>query len=645
MSITKLKKKHSRQKWDKQKIIQRIRAIASKNKPLNAKYLKNKYPSLYWNICTKKYFNSLKHALYAAGYEYDNFRLRKDWSKQKIISEIKYIFSAKEPLNASCLKKKHCALYSAITCKKYFSTLFDAITAAGLDHSKTSLKRIWSKQKIINGLKLIASRGEPLHASYLAKNYMPLYGVICGKNYFKGLAKALAAAGFDYNKITLRKFRSTNDILEEIKHIYKKYKCLKTTLVQASCPGLLRATRNNSYLKNWKRAVEKAGFTYYKVTNAPFWNKSRIINNIKILYEKKVPLTENHVKEHYFDLYTNANKKEYFNGWENALIASDVNIKAVREENILENTPFLTPSSIKHIRKKYYIKHYINEYLDYERFVRKSSISSIVSKRNVLIRFRKYLASKKYYSFNEVSTELVRSYFVRLRQKMTSPVSLAIIHHTLNKFYGYCVSQGYCDRNPTLKIGLPQMRQKLTDVLTESEAIRIIKYAAGCDQPNEFIKTRDLLIICLFLMAGLRPRDILNLEKRNISFSRKIIVLSDNSSRIIPLADPLLYLLKQYLPLKNSYSSEKLITTHRCSKQLTVAALYDIIKRITNGAKISKNIYPNNLRLSFISLLLNAGANILFLHKLIGYKDINRTAKYSVLNLKSSRNNIELMAN
>ena len=565
------------------------------------------------------------------------------WSKQKIIDEIQRIADQKIPLNSRYIQKYYISLYKAACYSKHFKKWSKAIMAAGFDYNKISLKQKWSKQKIIDQVRLIASRGEPINAAYIRHKYPCLHRAASVIRYFGGWKVALSKAGFNPDDICLHKTRTSKQILYEIKELYKEYGRLNSTFIKKMRPGLLVSIRSKPELRYWKIAVEKAGFNFYRVSNVSKWDKERVITEIYSLIKKGVPLTERSVEIHHKDLYQAIKKKALFGSWEDALLASGVNVQEIKEEERTEAAPFVDIASIRECTSVSPLADYFLEYLKYERFVKKKAYSSIQMKRKILNKAFDYFKRRKCLTIRDVTTKVLRSYFASCRHKGISLTTIDISYYTIKLFIDYCVYQRYLSVNPILKIGRPNIGKKHPDLLTQEECLKLFRYACSDYTSNGYVKLRNLLILGFFLITGLQCREIVSLEPENINFNKKIIVLDRKyDSKIIPLPISLLKILKRYMSCRSDQSSTKLITSAYCSKPFSANHLGTILKNIQMGANISKDISPQKLRFTFASLLLNSGCSIIYLQKLLSHKNYSHTINYMRFATDNIRRNLEL---
>jgi hypothetical protein len=160
-----------------------------------------------------------------------------------------------------------------------------ALLAEGIPLEEGRKLTSWDKEKIISQIKGIKARNEPLHPTYLGKNYGSLYYAI-GKyfgegSYKEGYRKALLAAGLEPTKAPkgpriwnkekiisqIKEIKARNEPLYP-KYLGKNYGCLYYAIGKYFGEG--------SFKEGYRKALLAAGL---KPTKAPkgfrIWNKRK----------------------------------------------------------------------------------------------------------------------------------------------------------------------------------------------------------------------------------------------------------------------------------------------------------------------------------------------------------------------------------
>lgn len=124
--------------------------------------------------------------------------------------------------------------------KKHFGTWKKAVAAAGFDYDKISLIHRWSKQEILSQLRDLHRRRQFPDIRSLAKRFPKLYDA-CLRHYGSGLA-ALEEAGIDYQKLLAEHpYRWTRPhIVAEIKRRHVQGKTLRRSEMLQKEPEMQR---------------------------------------------------------------------------------------------------------------------------------------------------------------------------------------------------------------------------------------------------------------------------------------------------------------------------------------------------------------------------------------------------------------------
>ncbi|MEJ5272627.1 MAG: tyrosine-type recombinase/integrase, partial [Spirochaetota bacterium] len=106
-----------------------------------------------------------------------------------------------------------------------------------------------------------------------------------------------------------------------------------------------------------------------------------------------------------------------------------------------------------------------------------------------------------------------------------------------------------------------------------------------------------------------------------------------NKQRIIPFPKDLKISFEKFLYLVNINNFEYLFCNRR-KIRLTRRGLFYILSKRMNEYGEALNIHPHKLRHTFATLLLENGADIRMIQKLLGHESIATTEKYTQLDKK-----------
>jgi len=179
------------------------------------------------------------------------------------------------------------------------------------------------------------------------------------------------------------------------------------------------------------------------------------------------------------------------------------------------------------------------------------------------------------------------------------------------------------ERKRSWKLKVPT---RLVDPLSHNEVQRFL---AGIK------KYRDLAIIYLMLLCGLRSAEVLGLEIDDIDFIENQMRVrgKGNKERILPLSNLARKTLKLYLdyerPVKCSHS--KCFVTLRGSTRAKPMTKESLRMLFRYRSKIThlKKAHPHLFRHTFCTQLMTQGVSIPVVQKLMGHTDIHTTMAYT----------------
>jgi integrase/recombinase XerD len=157
--------------------------------------------------------------------------------------------------------------------------------------------------------------------------------------------------------------------------------------------------------------------------------------------------------------------------------------------------------------------------------------------------------------------------------------------------------------------------KEMQDILTQPDTATILG-------------RRDRTILTLIYSTGLRVSEVCSLKMKDISRSEQRILISGKGGRerYVPL-DPIVdEAIQEYLKSRNSTISELFVSKKGGS--LTPRAIQLMVKKYAQAAQIDKKITPHKLRHTCATHLLQEGAHLVSIQKLLGHKSLTTTQIY-----------------
>ena len=235
--------------------------------------------------------------------------------------------------------------------------------------------------------------------------------------------------------------------------------------------------------------------------------------------------------------------------------------------------------------------------------------------------------------------EIIKKYIYD-QSKINSPKTQARRISSIRSFFDYLTFESFIKINPADLIETPKIGKKLPDSLSLNEIIKIINNI-DLSHPQGI---RNRAIIETLYGSGLRVTELISLKLSNLFFKENLIKVfgKGNKQRLVPMGKFSKKYLKIYI--KDQRSKSKIIKNdsdtiflNRNGSQISRIMIFKIVKELAIKSNIKKNISPHTLRHSFATHLIENGADLRTIQKLLGHENIITTEIYTHLDTKHLR--------
>ena len=243
----------------------------------------------------------------------------------------------------------------------------------------------------------------------------------------------------------------------------------------------------------------------------------------------------------------------------------------------------------------------------------------------------------KNFKINEISKFELSEYLGDIiLKKNNSPITRNRKLYSIRSFFKYLNKYDIAVNNPALTIEASKTEIRAEPIYMKLEDAR--KYIEAIKIYNSINKKRDMAIIKLFLYAGLRVSELVNLNTKDIDFLDGAIKFfgKGNKERNIPLHEDVISTINEYIierkkiKVKNNRDNEALFLS-RHGKRISVRSIQLMVKKYAKlaGVKNSKKITPHKLRHTFASMLYQRTKDIKIVQDILGHTNISTTQIYT----------------
>jgi integrase/recombinase XerC len=249
--------------------------------------------------------------------------------------------------------------------------------------------------------------------------------------------------------------------------------------------------------------------------------------------------------------------------------------------------------------------------------------------------FSEYLSTTYDISvLSQVKYPQIRSWIVFLVDSGISNTSVNRKIASLKAFYKFLLKIKEVESSPLSKHQPLKTAKKVQIPFSSKEINRAIDVVNSQETiADSFETTRDKLIIELFYATGMRRAELMNLKLNSFDLSsRTVKVLGKrNKERIIPLLEPIVDLVKDYLKKRSELifikDTECFFLT-KSGVKLYEMLVYRVIKSYFSVVSEKVKQSPHVLRHSFATHLLDNGADLNSVKELLGHSSLASTQIY-----------------
>ena len=219
---------------------------------------------------------------------------------------------------------------------------------------------------------------------------------------------------------------------------------------------------------------------------------------------------------------------------------------------------------------------------------------------------------------DETDNLTVLGYIQYLLQEGKSERSISRIVISLRSFYNYLKEHKIIRDIPKIYYKSTDTTKKLPEILTVEEVDKIIKIVdKDCNKG-----IRDNALLELMYATGMKVSEIISLQVEDINLELSYVRCHDNKNyeRLIPIGRSAEAALKEYLSIRDMIAAARVhnIFVMLNGNKLTRQGVWRIVKEYSHKAGIKKDVNLNTFRHSFAVHLLQNGANVRAVQKLLG---------------------------
>lgn len=274
----------------------------------------------------------------------------------------------------------------------------------------------------------------------------------------------------------------------------------------------------------------------------------------------------------------------------------------------------------------------IDQFLDYLRYERNRSPRTVQLYEESLRDFETYIRGlDDCLSLQNVDTDVIRNWMERLMDDGKKPTTVNLSLSAIRSFYRFALSREIVKKDPAHGVTGPRKPKPLPQFVREAEMDRLLDETLETD--NNYNKVRARTIILMFYETGIRLAELVGLDDKDIDFVAMQLKVTGkrDKQRIVPFGEELAQMLRDYMALRDvevERQSPALFLTDKGERVSRSQVQYLVRKHLSEVTTLKKRS-PHVLRHSFATAMLNNGAGLESVKKLLGHESLNTTEIYT----------------
>ena len=261
------------------------------------------------------------------------------------------------------------------------------------------------------------------------------------------------------------------------------------------------------------------------------------------------------------------------------------------------------------------------------------SPNSISAYKGDLKRYLDFLSNdQSLMDLDDIRQIHIRSFIRYLNDVHLAPISITRSFSSIRSYHEFLSMEKLVKKNPTQLLDPPKLPKKIPQVLSVIEIEAIINAVDN----EDLMGYRDKAILEVLYSAGLRVSELCQLvvQKDLPDIQMLRVIGKKKKERFVPIGNNAIQVIDSYLKslrykLADRGKHNGCLFLSNNGKALTRMTVYNILKKWTQAAGITKRVYPHILRHSFATHLLDGGANLREVQLMLGHADISTTQIYT----------------
>ncbi|KMQ59405.1 integrase [Chryseobacterium angstadtii] len=275
----------------------------------------------------------------------------------------------------------------------------------------------------------------------------------------------------------------------------------------------------------------------------------------------------------------------------------------------------------------------LDKYLEYLQFEKRYSPHTITSYKKDLDDFSHfYLKTEGSEDISKADKKVLRNFIVELSENNISKRSINRKLSSLRSFYLFLLKLGEIKVSPAESISSLKFYAEKQIPISQEEMQTLSNrvLAEHCD-------ILEKCIVEVLYQTGIRKAELCGLmfEYVNLGGNELKVIGKGNKERFIPISQDLSDLLRSYLEIRQPESQhQSYFFVNKKGKKLSEKFVYVVVNKYLSLVTTKEKRSPHILRHSFATHVLDNGAEISKVKKILGHSSLASTQVYTNANIE-----------
>ncbi|MGF6950974.1 integrase/recombinase XerD [Neobacillus sp. B4I6] len=228
-----------------------------------------------------------------------------------------------------------------------------------------------------------------------------------------------------------------------------------------------------------------------------------------------------------------------------------------------------------------------------------------------------------------VTTEDFQGYIgYMLHDKELSPMTVNIRIRNMRAFIRYCHKKEWINEPIHEDFKPIKTPEDTLESFTPDEVMRMLDVI----DDSTYTGFRNKVIIYVLLDTLVRISELCAMKRRNVNLEKGEIFLEamdtkTRKARIVPITEPTIELLKEYMEITDDFGDEHLFLTYD-GHEINHATVRIDLRDLGREAGVKKRVSPHTFRHTGALWYIKNGGDPFSLQKTLGHTDMSMTRKY-----------------